>query len=287
VKIDSNLFRLGFEEKLDLTEKPTSIEPLFKSARQYKKILKNHVKDLSALQRLHYAADRCALLLIFQGMDTAGKDGVIRQVMSGINPQGVKVWSFKEPSNEELRHDFLWRTTNRLPERGQIAIYNRSYYEEVVVVRVHPELLLKQKIPDQLLNKETFWMDRYRSITDFEEHLHRNGTHVVKIFLHLSKDEQAKRLVDRIDSPEKNWKVNNSDFYNRDFWDSYMKAYETCLNATSSEDAPWFIVPADNKENARLIVSQVVLDWFRGLNLEYPTVTEIRRQELLAFRSKL
>jgi len=287
VKIDSNLFRLGFEEKLDLTEKPTSIEPLFKSARQYKKILKNHVKDLSALQRLHYAADRCALLLIFQGMDTAGKDGVIRQVMSGINPQGVKVWSFKEPSNEELRHDFLWRTTNRLPERGQIAIYNRSYYEEVVVVRVHPELLLKQKIPDQLLNKETFWMDRYRSITDFEEHLHRNGTHVVKIFLHLSKDEQAKRLVDRIDSPEKNWKVNNSDFYNRDFWDSYMKAYETCLNATSSEDAPWFIVPADNKENARLIVSQVVLDWFQGLNLEYPKVTKNRRQELLAFRSKL
>jgi len=287
VKIDSNLFRLGFAEKLDLTEKPTSIEPLFKSARQYKKILKNHVKDLSALQRLHYAADRCALLLIFQGMDTAGKDGVIRQVMSGINPQGVKVWSFKEPSNEELRHDFLWRTTNRLPERGQIAIYNRSYYEEVVVVRVHPELLLKQKIPDQLLNKETFWMDRYRSITDFEEHLHRNGTHVVKIFLHLSKDEQAKRLVDRIDSPEKNWKVNNSDFYNRDFWDSYMKAYETCLNATSSEDAPWFIVPADNKENARLIVSQVVLDWFQGLNLEYPKVTKNRRQELLAFRSKL
>lgn len=287
MKIDSNLFRLGFEEKLDLTEKPTSIAPLFKSARQYKKILKNHVKDLSALQRLHYAADRCALLLIFQGMDTAGKDGVIRQVMSGINPQGVKVWSFKEPSNEELRHDFLWRTTNRLPERGQIAIYNRSYYEEVVVVRVHPELLLKQKIPDQLLNKETFWMDRYRSITDFEEHLHRNGTHVVKIFLHLSKDEQAKRLVDRIDSPEKNWKVNNSDFYNRDFWDSYMKAYETCLNATSSEDAPWFIVPADNKENARLIVSQVVLDWFQGLNLEYPKVTKNRRQELLAFRSKL
>ena len=287
MKIDSNLFRLGFEEKLDLTEKPTSIEPLFKSARQYKKILKNHVKDLSALQRLHYAADRCALLLIFQGMDTAGKDGVIRQVMSGINPQGVKVWSFKEPSNEELRHDFLWRTTNRLPERGQIAIYNRSYYEEVVVVRVHPEILRKQEIPDQLLDKETFWMDRYRSITDFEEHLHRNGTHVVKIFLHLSKDEQAKRLAERIDSPEKNWKVNNSDFYNRDFWESYMKAYEACLSATSSEHSPWFVVPADDKENARLIVSQVVLDWFRGLNLEYPTVTESRRQELLVFRSKL
>lgn len=287
MKIDSNIFRLRPNEKLDLTEKPTSIEPLFKSARQYKKILKNHVKELSSLQRLHYAADHSALLLIFQGMDTAGKDGAIRHVMSGINPQGVKVWSFKEPSTEELRHDFLWRTTNRLPERGQIAIYNRSYYEEVVVVRVHPEILLKQELPDQLFDMETFWMDRYRSITDFEEHLHRNGTQVVKIFLHLSKDEQAKRLGERIDSPEKNWKVNNSDFYNRDFWESYMKAYEACLTATSSEDAPWFIVPADNKENARLIVSHVVLDWFRGLNLEYPKVTKSRRQELLAFRSKL
>ena len=287
MKIDSNIFRLSPHEKLDLTKKPTSIEPLFKSARQYKKILKKHVKDLSSLQRLHYAADHSALLLIFQGMDTAGKDGAIRHVMSGINPQGVKVWSFKEPSTEELRHDFLWRTTNRLPERGQIAIYNRSYYEEVVVVRVHPELLRKQELPDQLFDKDTFWRDRYRSITDFEEHLHRNGTQVVKIFLHLSKDEQAKRLGERIDSPEKNWKVNNSDFYNRDFWESYMKAYEACLTATSSEDAPWFIVPADNKENARLIVSHLVLDWFRGLNLEYPKVTKSRRQELLAFRSKL
>jgi len=287
VQIDSDGFRLRPDEKIDLTERVTSIEPFYKSVEEYKKILQNHVKDLSSLQRLYYAADHCALLLIFQGMDTAGKDGVIRHVMSGINPQGVKVWSFKEPSTEELHHDFLWRATNRLPERGQIAIYNRSYYEEVVVVRVHPEILRKQEIPDLLLDKETFWTDRYCSITDFEEHLHRNGTHVVKIFLHLSKDEQAKRLVDRIDSPEKNWKVNNSDFYNREFWDSYMKAYEACLSATSSENSPWFIVPADNKENARLIVSQVVLDWFRGLNLEYPTVTESRRQELLVFRSKL
>jgi len=220
-------------------------------------------------------------------MDTAGKDGAIRHVMSGINPQGVKVWSFKEPSAEELHHDFLWRTTSRLPERGQIAIYNRSYYEEVLIVRVHPEILRKQELPDELFDTKTIWTDRYRSIADFEEHLHRNGTHVIKIFLHLSKDEQAKRLRERIDSPEKNWKINNSDFYERDFWDSYMKAYEACLNSTSTEHSPWFIVPADHKENARLIVSQVLLDWFRGLNLEYPMTTEIRRQELVSFRSKL
>ena len=287
MKIDSNVFRVGPHEKVDLTERPTSIEPLFKSEKQYKKILKNHVKDLSSLQRLHYVADHCALLLIFQGMDTAGKDGAIGHVMSGVNPQGVKVWSFKEPSAEELHHDFLWRTTSRLPECGQIAIYNRSYYEDVVIVRVHPEILHKRELSEQLFDKKTIWTDRYRSIADFEEHLHRNGTHVIKIFLHLSKDEQAKRLVERIDSTEKNWKANNSDFYEREFWDSYMKAYEACLNATSSEHSPWFIVPADNKKDARLIVSQVVLDWFRGLNLEYPKITEIRRQELESFRNKL
>ena len=287
MEIDSDIFRLSPDDKVDLTQRPTSIAPLFKSEKQYKKILKSHVKELSSLQRLHYVDNHRALLLIFQGMDTAGKDGAIRHVMSGINPQGVKVWSFKEPSAEELRHDFLWRASSRLPERGQIAIYNRSYYEEVVVARVHPEVLRKQELPEQLFDEKTIWTDRYRSITDFEEHLHRNGTHVIKIFLHLSKDEQANRLRERIDLPEKNWKVNNSDFYNRDFWESYMNAHEDCLNETSSDHSPWFIVPADNKEDARLIVSHVLLDWFRSLNLEYPKISESRRQELAALRSKL
>ncbi len=287
MKIDSNIFRLSPNDKVDLMERPTTIERLFESEKEYKKILESHVEDLSSLQRLHYVANHCALLLIFQGMDTAGKDGAIQHVMSGVNPQGVKVWSFKEPSAEELQHDFLWRTSLHLPERGQIAIYNRSYYEEVVVVRVYPDVLRKQELPEQLFDEKTIWTDRYRSISNFEEHLHRNGTHVIKIFLHISKDEQAKRLRERIDSVEKNWKVNNSDFYNRDFWESYMKAYEDCLNATSSEHSPWFIVPADNKKNARLIVSQVVLDWFQGLNLEYPKITEIRRKELGLLRGKL
>jgi len=287
VKIDSNVFRVGPHDKVDLAKRPTSIEPFFESERRYKKILKNHIKDLSSLQRLYYVADDYSLLLIFQGMDTAGKDGAIRHVMSGVSPQGIKVWSFKEPSAEELQHDFLWRTTRRLPERRQIAIFNRSYYEEVLIVRVHPEILLKRELPDELVDEKTIWTDRYRSIADFEAHLHRNGTHVIKFFLHVSKDEQAKRLRERIDSPEKNWKINNSDFHERDFWESYMHAYEDCLNSTSTKYSPWFIVPADNKENARLIVSQVLLDWFRGLNLEYPKTTEIRRQELASFRDKL
>ena len=287
MKIDSNVFRVGPGNKVDLTERPTSVEPFFESERGYKKILKKHIKDLSSLQSLYYVADNCSLLLIFQGMDTAGKDGAIRHVMSGVSPQGIKVWSFKQPSAEELQHDFLWRTTRHLPERGQIAIFNRSYYEEVLIVRVHPEILRKEELPDELLDEKTIWTDRYRSISDFEEHLHRNGTHVIKIFLHVSKDEQAKRLRERIDSPEMNWIINNSDFYERDFWESYMQAYEACLNSTSTEYSPWFIVPADNKENARLIVSQVLLDWFRGLNLEYPKTTEVRRQELVSFRNKL
>lgn len=283
MKIDSNLFRVQPGEKVELKEQPTSVRPFGESKKQYKKILKNHVKELSTLQRLHYASNRYALLLIFQGMDAAGKDGAIRHVMSGINPQGCQVSSFKEPSAEELKHDFLWRTTCRLPERGQIGIFNRSYYEEVLIVRVHPEMLRNQGLVDE----KSVWKDRYRSISDFEEHLDRNGTRVVKIFLHLSKDEQAKRFLERIDIPEKNWKFGLADLNERDRWEQYMKAYEACLNSTTTEHAPWYVVPADDKENARLIVSQILLDSLNGLKMEYPTTTEKRRQELESFRSKL
>ena len=283
MKIDSDLFRVGPGEKVELKERPTSVQPFGESKKQYKKILKNHIKELSSLQRLHYASNQYALLLIFQGMDAAGKDGAIRHVMSGINPQGCQVSSFKQPSAEELKHDFLWRTTRRLPERGQIGIFNRSYYEEVLIVRVHPEMLRNQG----LLDEKTVWKERYRSISDFEEHLHRNGTQVVKIFLHLSKDEQAKRFLERIDTPEKNWKFGLADLNERDHWEQYMKAYEACLNSTATEHAPWYVVPADDKENARLIVSQILLDTFQGLKMEYPKTTEKRRQELESFRSKL
>ena len=243
--------------------------------------------ELSSLQRLHYASSRYALLLIFQGMDAAGKDGAIRHVMSGVNPQGCEVFSFKQPSAEELEHDFLWRTTRRLPERGRIGIFNRSYYEEVLVVRVHPEVLRGQGLPDQLLGEKTMWEERYRSIVDLEEHLHRNGTRIVKLFLHVSKDEQRKRFLERIDEADKNWKVSLSDIHERGYWKDYMKAYEECLSATSTRHAPWYVVPADDKENARLIVSQIVLDTFNGLEMAYPKTTKKRRLELKAIGKQL
>jgi PPK2 family polyphosphate:nucleotide phosphotransferase len=245
------------------------------------------VEELSALQCLHYASNRQALLLIFQGMDAGGKDGAIRHVMSGVNPQGCEVFSFKQPSAEELEHDFLWRTTCHLPERGRIGIFNRSYYEEVLIVRVHPEILSRQGLPEELRHQKSFWNERYRSITDLEDHLHRNGTRVVKFFLHLSKGEQRNRFLARIDQPEKNWKFSLADIHERKYWKSYMRAYEACLTATSTARAPWYVVPADDKENARLIVSQIVMDTLADLEMAYPKTTAKRRRELKAIRSQL
>ena len=242
---------------------------------------------MSSLQRLHYASNRYALLLIFQGMDAAGKDGAIRHVMSGVNPQGCEVFSFKQPSAEELKHDFLWRTTRRLPERGRIGIFNRSYYEEVLIVRVHPEILRGQGLPDELLDEKTIWKERYRSIVDLEEHLHRNGTRIIKFFLHLSKEEQRKRFLERIDEPDKNWKFSLADIQERRYWKHYMKAYEACLSATSTHHAPWYVVPADDKENARLIVSQIILDTLKELKMSYPEANKARRKELRSIRKLL
>jgi PPK2 family polyphosphate:nucleotide phosphotransferase len=242
---------------------------------------------LTSLQQLHYASNRYALMLIFQGMDAAGKDGAIRHVMSGINPQGCEVFSFKQPSAEELEHDFLWRTTCHLPERGRIGIFNRSYYEEVLVVRVHPEILRSQGLPEELRDEKNIWKERYRSIVDLESHLYRNGTRTVKVFLHLSKDEQRKRFLERIDEPDKNWKFSTADIHERGYWNDYMKAYESCLNATSTDEAAWFVVPADDKENARLMVSQIVLDAFHELKMAYPKTTAKRREELKSIRKQL
>jgi PPK2 family polyphosphate:nucleotide phosphotransferase len=223
----------------------------------------------------------------FQGMDAGGKDGAIRHVMSGVNPQGCEVFSFKQPSAEELEHDFLWRTTRHLPERGRIGIFNRSYYEEVLVVRVHPEMLLAQGLSDELRNEKTLWKDRHRSITDLERHLNRNGTRVIKFFLHLSKGEQRNRFLARIDDPEKNWKFSLADIHERKYWKHYMQAYEDCLTATTTAHAPWHVVPADDKENARLIVSQIVLDVLNGLKMAYPKTTAKRRRELKSIRKGL
>ena len=285
--IDIKPFRVHTGKVVDLGEWPTEIPPLCKSEKRYHKLLKDHVKSLEDLQELHYASQRYALLLIFQGIDGAGKDGAVRHVMSGVNPEGCEVFSFKQPSVEELKHDFLWRTTMRLPERGRIGIFNRSYYEEVLVVRVHPETLQKEGLPPELIDPATIWSERYRSILNFEEHLHRNGTKIVKIFLHLSKDEQRKRFVDRIDEPDKNWKFSMADVHERGFWIEYMAAYGACLTATTSEDAPWYIVPADDKDDARLIVSQIVLESLGSLHMAHPKTTEKRHKELEAIRGQL
>ena len=285
--IDSKDYRVPPDKKVDLSKWPTIVDPYYKSKEQYQELLRKHMEKLSALQNLHYASSRHALLLIFQGMDSAGKDGAIRHVMSGVNPEGCEVFSFKQPSAEELEHDFLWRTTCRLPERGRIGIFNRSYYEEVLVVRVHPDLLRSQGLPEELRDEKDIWVKRYDSIRDLEKHLHRNCTQIVKIFLHLSHEEQRKRFLARIDEPDKNWKFSTADIHERKFWKHYMKAYEHCFHATSTHHAPWYVVPADDKENARLIVSQIVLDALGGLKMAYPKTTAKRRLELQAIKKQL
>jgi PPK2 family polyphosphate:nucleotide phosphotransferase len=287
IKISSTDFCVPPDKKVNLSKWPTMVEPYAKSKKQYKELLEQHIEKLSSLQQLHYASHRYALLLIFQGMDGAGKDGAIRHVMSGVNPEGCEVFSFKQPSAEELDHDFLWRTTCRLPERGRIGIFNRSYYEDVLVVRVHPELLRSQGLPDELCDEKSIWKQRYNSIVDMEKHLHRNGTQIVKIFLHLSNEEQRKRFLARIDEADKNWKFSTSDIHERKYWKHYMDAYEDCFQATSTHHAPWYIVPADDKENARLIVSQIVLDALGELKMAYPRTTAKRRIELQAIKKLL
>jgi PPK2 family polyphosphate:nucleotide phosphotransferase len=287
MKIDSNDFLVRPGKTVRLKDWPTSVKPFCKSKEAYQKLLEAHVDELSSLQRLHYASNRYALLLIFQGMDAAGKDGAIQHVMSGVNPQGCQVSSFKQPSADELEHDFLWRTTCRLPERGHIGIFNRSYYEEVLVVRVHPEILRGEGLSEELRDEKTIWDERYRSIVDLETHLYRNGTRTIKLFLHLSQEEQRKRFVARIDEPDKNWKFSLADIHERKYWKHYMNAYEACLNATSTDHAPWYVVPADDKENARLLVSQIVLDALDELKMAYPKTTAKRREELQSIRKLL
>jgi PPK2 family polyphosphate:nucleotide phosphotransferase len=285
MKIHPRDFRVREGDEVDLKKWPTKVKPVYGSDKDYEKLLEEHIEQLSAQQELLYASNSYAVLLIFQAMDAAGKDGVIKHVMSGVNPQGCQVYSFKHPSATELQHDFLWRTTRDLPERGRIGIFNRSYYEEVLIARVHPEILLGEGIAEA--DMSTIWHDRYRSIVNQERHLHLNGTRIIKFFLHLSKDEQRKRFLERIDKPEKNWKFSEADIEERAYWKDYMKAYEKCLGATSSSDSPWYVVPADDKENARLIVSRIVVDTLEGLEMSYPKTSDKRRRELQAIRRQL
>jgi PPK2 family polyphosphate:nucleotide phosphotransferase len=283
----SGSFRVREDEKVNLAKRPTRAAPVYKSRQHYKELLDEHVAKLSELQQLLYASNRHAILLIFQAMDAAGKDGTIRHVMSGVNPQGCQVFSFKHPSAAELEHDFLWRATRNLPERGRIGIFNRSYYEEVLVVRVHPEILRGEGLADPVPAGKALWRDRYRSIVELERHLYRNGTRIIKFYLHLSKGEQRKRFLARIDEPEKNWKFSLADIRERKFWKQYMEAYEHCLSATSTGEAPWYVVPADDKENARLIVSSIVVDALRSLKMSYPKMSARRRRELRSIRRRL
>lgn len=287
MKIDTKDFLVAPGKKVELDRWPTKVKKVYKSKKDYQKLLEEQVEELSDLQRLLYASDRHALLLVFQGMDAAGKDGAIRHVLSGVNPQGCQVSSFKQPSDEERKHDFLWRTTRRLPPRGMIGIFNRSYYEDVLVVRVHPEILLSQGLPEDSSDGDGLWKERYRSITDHEKHLHCNGTRIVKFYLHLSKDEQKRRFLERIDDPDKNWKFSASDVRERGHWDEYAKVFGTCLEETSTRHAPWYVVPADDKENARLIVSEIVLHALRSIKMEYPKTTPTRHDELLEIRKEL
>jgi len=287
MKIEIDDFRVPAGEKVRLKRCPTKIKPYFKSKEHYHKILGDHVGQLQEMQDRLYACSRYSLLIIFQALDAAGKDGAIKHVMSGVNPQGCQVFSFKHPSAEELDHDFLWRSTRCLPERGKIGIFNRSYYEEVLIARVHPAILDAERLPKDRIEPKTIWEDRFQSITDLERHLHRNGTRIIKLFLHLSKGEQRRRFLARIDEPEKNWKFSQADVEERKYWKAYMKAYEACLGATSTRFAPWYIVPADDKENARLIVSQIVIDALAALRLSYPKIGAARRRELKEIRARL
>ncbi len=287
MKIDVQPFRIRKGEKVSLGKRPTRIAPVYRSDQEYGKLLSNQVKALSEQQRLLYASNRYAVLLIFQAMDAAGKDGAIAHVMAGINPQGCQVFSYKHPSAVELQHDFLWRTTRDLPERGRIGIFNRSYYEEVLIVRVHPQILQSENLPPELVSAKRIWHDRYRSIAGLERHLACNGTRIVKIYLHMSKEEQRRRFLERIDNPDKNWKFTESDIEERKFWPQYMRAYEKCLGATSSADAPWYVVPADDKQTARLIVARILLNTLAELKLTYPRTDSKRRAQLQALRAKL
>jgi PPK2 family polyphosphate:nucleotide phosphotransferase len=283
MRIKPASFRVAQGERVNLRRWPTLIKPIYQGKKHYKDLLAEQVDALSALQKLFFASDRHALLVIFQAMDAAGKDGVIRHVMSGVDPQGCKVVAFKPPSNDELHHDFLWRAACDLPGRGRIGIYNRSYYEEVLITRVHPDRLKEEG----LKGSPTLWRDRFRSIVDFERHLTANGTIVVKFYLHLSKREQCDRFLARIDEPSKNWKLDIADVEERTYWKDYRRAYEKCLSATNTADCPWYVIPADDKPNARLIVSAIILDTLKSLKLAYPRVSKKKREELFGMRKKL
>ena len=287
MKSDIKAFRVDEDEKLSLARRPTRIDAPDLPKESYARDVAGHVASLESLQERLYRAGTHAVLLILQGMDTAGKDGAIKHVMTGVNPQGCKVVSFKPPTPVELRHDFLWRAACQLPERGEIGVFNRSLYEEVLVTRVHPEMLAPEAIDPEKVDLEALFKERYHSIRAFERHLSENGTCIVKVFLHISKEEQRKRLLRRLDDPEKTWKASASDGRERNFWKEHQRAYELALAGTSHARAPWYVVPADDKWAARLAVSQILIDALDGLPLKPAAPSSIRTKELSELRKQL
>ena len=286
MKIHVKDFCVREGEKANLKRWPTKVAAVYKSKEQYEEILADHIQHLSALQSLLYASNRYAVLLIFQAMDAAGKDGAIKHVMSGVNPQGCSVVSFKSPSNEELDHDYLWRTHKAVPERGRIGIFNRSYYEEVLVVRVHPPFLRAQKLPDRVITKH-IWEERYEDINAFERYLTRNGVIIRKFFLHVSREEQKKRFLERLEDSKKNWKFSMADVTERGFWKDYQEAYEEMIQNTATKYAPWYVVPADNKWFTRLAVASAIIAALDELDLSFPDVDKEKKKELQAVRDSL
>lgn len=282
----SSPYLVPFDGTLQLDDLSTQPPDGASGKKECRRQLKETMKHLDALQRVLYADDRFALLLVFQAMDAAGKDGTIRAILSGLNPAGCQVFSFKSPSKEELDHDFLWRTAVRLPERGRIGVFNRSYYEEVLVVRVHPEYLGGQRLP-QIPPLEELWNQRYESIRDWEKHLVRNGTVILKFWLNVSPEEQKKRFLKRIDEPDSNWKFNDGDLEARARWDQYMQAYEAMLNATSTSGAPWYAIPADNKAYMRMTVADIVRRRLEGMGLSYPRLSDSEQAQLPVHRAAL
>jgi PPK2 family polyphosphate:nucleotide phosphotransferase len=282
----SKPFRVDHGKKFRLKDHDPADTGKLHSQEHAEELLAKGVAKMAELQDKLYAQDRWGLLLIFQAMDAAGKDGVIKHVMSGVNPQGCQVYSFKTPSTEELDHDYLWRNMKCLPERGRIGIFNRSYYEEVLVVRVHPAVLANEKLPKKLVTKD-IWKERYEDINNFERYLTRNGIAVVKVFLNVSKKEQKRRFLERLDTPEKNWKFSAADVQERECWDDYQQAYEDAIRATASEHAPWYVVPADHKWFTRLVVAQVLVNELKALKLEYPKVNGEKKKELAEARRRL
>ncbi len=280
-------FRIAEGSKVDLKNHPTDFTGDYTEKKEAVKDLEKNVQRLRELQDVLYAQDKYSLLLIFQAMDAAGKDGAIEHVMSGVNPQGCHVVSFKQPSSEELDHDFLWRCQKNLPERGKIGIFNRSHYEEVLVVRVHPKILQFQQLPAETLNDKDIWKKRFKHIRDWEDHLRENGTHIIKFFLNVSKEEQKARFLARIAEEEKNWKFSMGDVKERSMWDEYMKCYTEAITATSTEKSPWYIIPADKKWFTRLAVSEIIVQKMESLDLNYPVVTDVHKAELVEAKKLL